>query len=213
MVCGFLAVACSETLPEHKSHTALNASSLNEVPEVPAPAATPALTPAPAPPPVPVAIRVAVGNSTGYTDASGVRWQADDGSMFAGSHLAGTLSNVPPGVPDALLFSKFRFGAILPNYVPSPFTFRAQLPPGRYQVRLRFMEHHVDQAGERRFGVSINGSSLLQEYDILLEAGGMFRPVEEVFVVELPATSMEILFSPGSAECPVVQAIEILSIM
>src|SRR5207244_6226146 len=64
------------------------------------------------------------------------------------------------GTRDQQLYTTERYGN---------FTFTAQVPNGDYTVTLKFAEIHWSSAGQRVFNVSINGTQVLHDFDILTE--------------------------------------------
>jgi hypothetical protein len=53
------------------------------------------------------------------------------------------------------------------------------LVPGRYVLRLSFLEPDRVKAGERVFDVFVQGRKVLEEYDVTRSAGGAMRAVVE----------------------------------
>ena len=51
--------------------------------------------------------------------------------------------------------------------------------PGEYQVRLGFAETYVKKEGERLFDVFANGKKALANFDILKEAKGFDRALDQ----------------------------------
>ena len=54
-------------------------------------------------------------------------------------------------------------------------------PNTNYSVRLDFSEPYWDSAGQREFNVSINGTQVLNNFDVYQEAGGQNKAVSETF--------------------------------
>lgn len=62
----------------------------------------------------------------------------------------------------------------------------AGLPPGSAQVTLSFAEIFWKQPGQRKFDVVINGRTVLRDFDILADAGGMNIATQKTFTVDAP---------------------------
>jgi hypothetical protein len=79
-----------------------------------------------------------------------------------------------------------------------------------YSVHLHFCDPSSSAAGQRIFNVSINGATVLSNYDIFAQAGAANTAFDEVFnaVADFNG-NVTIVFSPGSASFPMVSGIEI----
>ncbi len=80
-----------------------------------------------------------------------------------------------------------------------------------YTVRLHFAELYFTTPGSRKFNVAINGTAVLQNFDIVAAAGAAYTAVVEQF----PATpdsggSITIALTKGSANYPEISGIEVL---
>lgn len=80
-----------------------------------------------------------------------------------------------------------------------------------YTVNLHFAETYWKASGKRLFDVSINGASALNNFDVFSAAGG-----EDIAIVEsFPTTAsssgtITVKFSPGTADLPMVNGIEVV---
>ncbi len=84
----------------------------------------------------------------------------------------------------------------------------AGLPPGAYEVTLKFAEIWHKQKGARVFDVALNGKTVLRNFDILAEAGGPDRAVDRTFKVVLGKEGrLRITFPRARADRPKVSAI------
>jgi glucan endo-1,3-alpha-glucosidase len=82
---------------------------------------------------------------------------------------------------------------------------------GHYTVRLHFAELTWTAAGQRKFNVSINGTSVLSAFDIFAAAGARNKAVVEQFTaVANTAGQVVIAFTQAGADNPEVNGIEIL---
>jgi hypothetical protein len=100
---------------------------------------------------------VRVNTGRAYTDYSGNAWSAPTG--FSAGNTRKTSAYIA-GTRDQQLYTTERYGN---------FTFTAQVPNGDYTVTLKFAEIHWSSAGKRVFNVSINGTQVLHDFDILTE--------------------------------------------
>lgn len=81
-----------------------------------------------------------------------------------------------------------------------------------YVVRLHFAETYWTTAGQRLFNVTINGSPVLTNFDILAAAGGPHIAVVEPFTVTANSSGQIVIaFTAGTADLPKVNGIEILT--
>jgi hypothetical protein len=132
-------------------------------------------------------IRILAQNNS-YTDRAGNIWSPD--RYFRGGQLALHLSRAPvSGTPDPGLYTSERFGN---------FSYTIPVPPGKYQVTLRFAETYwgiqnaypnlPDQSGSpvggpesRVFDVYCNGMTLLKDFNIFKEASGPLIARDKTF--------------------------------
>jgi subtilase family serine protease len=82
---------------------------------------------------------------------------------------------------------------------------------GHYTVRLHFAELTWTAAGQRKFNVAINGTSVLSGFDIFAAAGAQNKAVVEQFTaVANTAGQIVIGFTQAGADNPEVNGIEVL---
>ncbi|MBO9707377.1 MAG: DUF4982 domain-containing protein [Caulobacter sp.] len=87
------------------------------------------------------------------------------------------------------------------------FTYAIPAPPGRYSVRLTFVEPKL-AAGERRFDVALNGARVLENLDIAAQAGGTLKALTKTFEARAADQGLTLDFNPIQGEA-IVSAIEI----
>lgn len=134
-----------------------------------------------------------------YTDSQGHLWSAD--SNYSGGNQAGT-GNAIAGTADPTLYQTERWG--LYNYT---FT----VPAGSYQVTLKFAETNWTAAGSRVFNVSINGTTVLNNFDIFLDAGGEYIADDKIFDNISPSGGQIVItLGPASKDNPTIDAIQII---
>ena len=87
------------------------------------------------------------------------------------------------------------------------YTFR-DLPPGVYQVTLKFAEIWHKRKGARVFDVALNGKTVLRNFDVLAEAAGPDRAVDRTFPVEVGREGrIRITFPRSSIDRPKISAL------
>ncbi len=85
-------------------------------------------------------------------------------------------------------------------------------PAATYTVRLHFAESKWAGAGQRRFNVTINGNTMLRNFDVLQYAGAPYKAVVREFLATADSNgTISINFANGSADQAMVSGIEILN--
>jgi len=133
----------------------------------------------------------------GYTDTLGNNWSAD--MNFAGGNSASTSSNIL-NTADPKLYQTERYGS---------FSYQFAVPNGSYNVVLKFAEIYWTSVGQRIFNVSINGSPVLSNFDIVAAAGAPLTAIDKTFPVTVTNHLVTIQFTSGSVDNPKVSAVEI----
>jgi hypothetical protein len=134
-----------------------------------------------------------------YTDVQGRTWSADNG--FTGGSLGSSTDSIA-NTSDPTLYQSERFGN---------FTYQFSVPNGAYDVLLKFAEIYYSTTGKRIFNVSINGTPVLSNFDIVAAAGGAFRALDKTFPITVGNGAITIQFTAGSADLPKIDAIQITS--
>ncbi len=94
-----------------------------------------------------------------YTDQSGIVYSADTGST--GGQTYSTQSPIA-GTEDDVLYQTERYGT---------FSYKFRVPNGNYLVTLKFAEIYAGAAGQRIFGVKIEGKEVIGNLDIFSNVG------------------------------------------
>jgi len=141
------------------------------------------------------AIRVNAGGSA-YTDPQGNVWSADTG--FSGGSTYSVTSAIA-GTNTPALYQVERYGA---------FSYQFPVLNGSYSVRLKFADLYFTSPGQRIFNVSINGQTVLTNFDIVAAAGGGFTAVDEPFAVNVTNGLITIQLT-AIVSTPTLNAIEI----
>jgi hypothetical protein len=98
------------------------------------------------------------------------------------------------------------------RYGDFTYTIPVKLAPAGYIVRLHFVESKFSAAGQRKFNIDINGTSVLSDFDILSEAGAKDKAVVKIFSRVAPETdgNIHIRFYKGAADSAKIDGIEIV---
>jgi hypothetical protein len=132
-----------------------------------------------------------------YRDTLGQLWTADQG--FTGGKTASTTSAIQ-NTSDPVLYQAERYGA---------FSYNLTVPNGNYTVLMKFAEIYYTKAGQRIFNVSINGTPVLTNFDIVATAGAPLKALDLSFPVTATNGAVNIQFITGTADLPKVSAVEI----
>ena len=95
-----------------------------------------------------------------------------------------TITGIPAGMSNAIFQSEWNGGAVGTGVVPvgqRAFGFAVPVANGAYQVRLHFAELNKSGAGQRTFDVRLENSTVLSNFDIWAQAGGIDRAITRSF--------------------------------
>ncbi len=106
-----------------------------------------------------------------------------------------------PNPNHAFFYQSVRFNA-------GPLDYNFLVPNGQYFVLLKFAEIQNPSAGNT-FNVSINGVSVLSNFNALTAAGTAFKPIDKSFKTAVKAGRLNIHFDGQ----PEIAAIEIHSLL
>jgi hypothetical protein len=151
---------------------------------------------------------------TGYTINSG---GPAVGSFVADANYAGSANTF--SVTNTILTSGVSLAAPMAVYQTARWGEFAYLlnnlaPGSNYTVHLHFAEifPSVNNAGERRFNVSVNGAQALTDFDVLAAAGTKFKALTKDIKMRADSSgTLLIEFSPGSAGDPICSGIQIFN--
>ncbi|AGA28044.1 S8 family serine peptidase [Singulisphaera acidiphila] len=105
------------------------------------------------------------------------------------------------------VYQTYRFGTFsytIPNLQPNRL----------YTVTLDFAETFNSSPGQRLFGVTINGTSVLSNFDIYAAAGGINKAVSRVFTTQSTSTgTVQIDFTAPSGMSAAVSGIKVNSVL
>ena len=139
----------------------------------------------------------AVGNFVADTDFNG-----------GGTYSPGQTVTVPAGLAGAApaaVYQSARQGGF-------SYTIPGLVTGNSYTVRLHFAELYFSSAGSREFNVSINGTQVLTNFDIVAAGGKNFTAVVATFP-NIVATGGQIVisFSNGAKDQPMINGVEVLA--
>jgi len=139
------------------------------------------------------------GAAAAYTDTQGIAWSADED--FVGGRFD-SVTHAIAGAIDPVVYQSERYG---------DFTYQFAVPNGSYNVTLKFSENYWTSPGQRVFNVAINGTQVLQNFDIIAAAGAPFTAIDKEFNATASGGTLSIQFTSGSADLPKISAIQITS--
>jgi hypothetical protein len=154
--------------------------------------------------PTPTPGRSSISIACGRTSALG-SFQADQyysgGSTYANSNTV-DVSQITSNPPPAALFNNERYGAM--SYTIPGFTAGSSRT-----VTLYFAETYLSSAGSRRFNVSINGATVLSNFDIYASAGGQNRAIARSFTATANSSGQIVIQFISGTQNPKINGISI----
>jgi hypothetical protein len=152
--------------------------------------------------------RVNVGETEDDQSFDGRVWTRD-----LGFFNTGTSNSIAADTPISATLSEdiYRSGRTDPDG-GDEMAFRFPVTNGSYTVRLHFAEHLYTASNERVFDVDIEGTRVLNGFDIFKEGNGRFSAVVRSLTVEVRDEFLDICFGRrnGSSD-PTLMGIEIVS--
>ena len=126
---------------------------------------------------------------------------------FSGGFLASNPASVAlDGVSDPAPMEVYQ----TERYGDCSYSFSNFVPGSAHLVRLHFSENYWTSTGQRIFSVSVNGTPVLRNFDIVAQAGGAFRALVQTFIVTADDQgAISVLLGPTVLDQPKVDAIEI----
>lgn len=143
-------------------------------------------------------VRVNVGGGA-FTTAGGVPFDADRG--FTGGTSRDTAFAVAKTTDDSLFASR-RFG--------KSFSYNLAAADGKYRLSLYFADPVNTQAGRRTFDVTVEGTKVLSNFDIVAYGGGM-TAVVRTFDITVTGGQLNLAFT-GLVGDAIVSAIELVAV-
>ena len=156
-------------------------------------------------------LRVNAGDTAAYTDKAGSAWQGDKlykkGGKFGfvdGDTIDRGSTMKIQGTNDPKIYQTERYNLS---------SFIAEVPNGKYTVRLHFAEtyENIDTDGPRVFNVSIQGKPALKDFNVQKEAGGVQKAlIKEFKGVEVASGTLEVKFV-ALEQNPEINGIEVIA--
>jgi hypothetical protein len=151
--------------------------------------------------PVKAALKIECGGSA-YDSATAGAWSADN--SFTGGSSYTYSSRSIAGTADPTLYLTVRYG--------SSFSYSLPAANGSYTLKLHFAECWNTSSGQRSFNVSVNGSPVLTNFDIVAAAGGPNTAVVKSIPVTVSNGKVDLAFASSNPNLQdaVVAAIELI---
>lgn len=146
--------------------------------------------------------RIDVGSTASYTDTFGDVWSSDSG-FFTGGSLR-TSSYDVLGTSDDTLYRTDRYGG--------NFSLAKAVTSGRYLVKLLFADPTSTAAGQRKFNVTAEGSTVLSNFDIYSAAGAAKKKVVRNLIVDVKDGTLNLGFI-GVTGNAMINGIEIIPLL
>ncbi|HEV2468438.1 MAG TPA: malectin domain-containing carbohydrate-binding protein [Candidatus Sulfotelmatobacter sp.] len=174
-------------------------------------AITPFAEPSPEPPvglPVGEEVHILAGSNRKYVDHSGKVWDPD--AYFVGGTAVSSSVQHIWRTQDPIIYRNSRQG---------DFAYNIPLKSGTYELRLHFAENFYGPEnsggggeGSRTMIVSVNGKPVLNDFDVLADAGEGRTADVKVFAEIVPADDgqLHLAFASSKSGSAMVSAIEIL---
>jgi len=129
------------------------------------------------------------------------------------TYLANTASTIATaGVANAApmaVYQTERYGGNANPLQTFFYTLIGLTPGATYQIRLHNSENYWTATGQRVFNVSLNGTQVLTNFDIVAAAGGPLKAVVSTFnCVADGSGHIQVVFTPGAADLPTIKGIE-----
>jgi predicted esterase len=149
-------------------------------------------------PPEPGSVVAAINAGGGaYLAADGTPYVADN--AFAGGSTQ-VSTHAVAGTDDDVLYNDWRYGN---------FAYHLPVFDGAYTVELQVADTYNTTAGQRRFEVAIEGTNVLDDFDIIADAGVDTATVKR-FDVTVSDGMLDITFTNGSAGSARLDALRVI---
>ena len=153
------------------------------------------------PPPV-IAIKCGGGSVGRFSDERCYLVYSSTSKAFVTNDVIKTLAEADPA--SQAIYQSERAGDFV-------YKFSCLSPDKPYLVRLHFSENYKSQAGQRVFSVTINGTTVLNNFDVFAAAGGKDKAIVEAFTGLSTALGQIIVSYASEVGSAVASAIEIYS--
>jgi acetylxylan esterase len=200
----FLGLNSTTPPPPTPTPTALVSSTPSRTAS-PTPIVTASPIPTPSVTPVPSGVAGAISiNSGGSATGSFLADQYSSGGSTVTNTNTIDLSQITSNPPPAAVFQSERYGAF--NYtIPNRTAGSAQT------VTLYFAETYVTASGQRIFNVTINGTTVLTNFDIYAAAGGQNRAIARTFGTTANSSGQVVIGFISGTQNPKINGITVAS--
>jgi hypothetical protein len=149
-------------------------------------------------------LAINAGGSTFTSSSTGKRFAGD--VYYASGSLSSISSSEIANTTDDALYRNARVGV---------FSYGLPSGDGTFNVTLHFAETYFGSrtgggVGSRKFNVFVENVKRLSDYDVFAEAGGAMRAVTKTIQVTVTDGVLNLYFAKGSADNPLVSAIEVV---
>jgi hypothetical protein len=86
-------------------------------------------------------------------------------------------------------------------------SYRFDVADGRYRVDLAFAELVARKAGARVFSITIEGTTVVADFDVYAAAGGRNTALDRTFEVDVSDGHLDIGFTAQRGDAPIVNGI------
>jgi hypothetical protein len=121
------------------------------------------------------AISIACGRTSAYAGSDGTVWQSDEDYVGGNRYYSGYPVT---GTPDPGLYSWARVGYY------GDFSYSVPVANGSYNVTLKFADLQYFSPGQRVFNVTLNGTQVLTNFDIVGSSGALVA-IDKQFPVQV----------------------------
>jgi hypothetical protein len=158
---------------------------------------TPTPTPTPTATPVPTTVSI---NSGGAATGGFTADQFFSGGNTFANTATIDMSQITTNPPPVAIFNTERFGAM---------TYTIPNRSGAQTVTLYFAETFLSGAGQRLFSVSINGTTVLSNFDIFASAGGANRAIARSFTTTANGSGQVVIQFISGTQNPKINGITV----
>ena len=142
-------------------------------------------------------------NSGGGASGTFVADTGFSGGSAVSSNAAINVALIPAPVPPQAVYQTGRSG-------PSTYTIGGFTPGSSHQVQLHFAEIVFTSARQRAFNIIINGATVLNNFDIIANAGAANKAIEENFAATANSNGQIVIqFTVGSAGTPLINGVNV----
>ena len=121
-------------------------------------------------------------------NCGGDQYVAADGTVYAQTTAGYTKTNTISGTTDQFIYQSERSAN-------APFSYDLPVDNGDYTVVLKFAEVWATASGKRVFNVTLEGTPVLSNFDIFVDAGGANKAIDKTFKASVADGTLNIAFT------------------